>query len=89
MNNSATIIRSAIEECLLEYVRRKQAEGEIAPDISERELSLYLRPTADRLMKRVADRPDYYLPMIIRGEFEDHVREVINSLPWSPPAFRE
>ena len=81
MNSTVAPVRGTIKKCLVEYVHTQQAKGDLPRSISERELDDLLDPLADRLMTRVLERMDYYLPIILREEFEDHVKELIRNLP--------
>jgi hypothetical protein len=81
MNNPTWEIRGTIKKCLGEYVRERQAAGEIPADIPERELNQLLEPPTERLTTRVKERLNYYLPIIVRGEFEDHIKDLIRNLP--------
>ena len=80
MNSTIAPIRGTLKKCLVEYVHVQQARGDLPAGISQRELDELLEPLTERLMARVLDRMDYYLPIILREEFEDHVKELIRGL---------
>ena len=80
MNSSIAPVRGTIKKCLLEYVSTQQAQGDLPPGISERKINNLIEPMTDRLLTRVVERMDYYLPIILRDELEDHIKDVISKL---------
>jgi hypothetical protein len=79
MNGTVAPIRGTIKKCLIEYVHIQQARGELPRHIPERELDDVLEPLTERLMTRVLERMNYYLPIILRDEFEVHIKDLIRS----------
>ena len=81
MNSTVAPIRGTIRKCLIEYIHTRQAKGELSCLLPEQEIDKLLDPLVERLMNRVLGRMDYYLPIILREEFEEHVKDLIRNFP--------